>query len=209
MPSKKEYSLNLRKFNISSIKDDAVVVFIGRRRTGKSFALRDLMFHNRDIPFGTIISGTEEASPFYKNFIPKTYIFHEFDENIVNNILTRQKELLKKKDQYHEYKKMDPRIFLILDDCLFDNDWVRTRGIRSLFMNGRHFKVFFLITMQYPLGIPPSLRTNVDYTFIMREPYYSNRKRIYENFAGMFPDFNMFCQVMNSLEQYECFSYQQ
>ena len=35
-----------------------------------------------------------------------------------------------------------------------------------------------IITMQYPLGIPPTLRTNIDYVFILREPYILNRKRI-------------------------------
>ena len=51
-------------------------------------------------------------------------------------------------------------------------------------MNGRHYKILFIITMQYALGVPPSLRTNIDYVFILREPYIANRKRIYENFAG-------------------------
>ena len=63
----------------------------------------------------------------------------------------------------------------------------------------------FIITMQYALGIPPSLRTNIDYVFILRENYVSNRKRLYEQFAGMFPSFDMFCQVMDSCtENYEC-----
>jgi hypothetical protein len=59
--------------------------------------------------------------------------------------------------------------------------------------------------MQYPLGIPPTLRTNIDYVFILREPYIANRKRIYENYAGMFPTFESFCQVMDQCtENYEC-----
>ena len=72
-------------------------------------------------------------------------------------------------------------------------------------MNGRHYKILFIITMQYALGIPPSLRTNIDYVFILRENYVSNRKRLYEQFAGMFPTFDMFCQVMDQCtENYEC-----
>ena len=43
--------------------------------------------------------------------------------------------------------------------------------MRLLFMNGRHWKIILIITMQYPLGIPPNLRTNIDYVFILREPY--------------------------------------
>ena len=59
--------------------------------------------------------------------------------------------------------------------------------------------------MQYPLGIPPNLRTNIDFVFILREPYISNRKRIYDNYAGMFPTFESFCQVMDQCtENYEC-----
>ena len=39
----------------------------------------------------------------------------------------------------------------------------------------------------------------------MREPYIANRKRIYENYAGIFPTFESFCQVMDQCtENYEC-----
>ena len=59
--------------------------------------------------------------------------------------------------------------------------------------------------MQYALGIPPNLRTNIDFVFILRENYVSNRKRLYEHYAGMFPSFEMFCQVMDQCtEDYEC-----
>ena len=72
-------------------------------------------------------------------------------------------------------------------------------------MNGRHWKIMLVITMQYPLGVPPNLRTNIDYTFILREPYLTNRKRIFENYAGMFSTFESFCQVMDQCtENYEC-----
>jgi hypothetical protein len=72
-------------------------------------------------------------------------------------------------------------------------------------MNGRHWKIMMIITMQYPLGVPPTLRTNIDYVFILREPYIANRKRIYDNYAGMFPTFESFCQVMDQCtENYEC-----
>ena len=69
----------------------------------------------------------------------------------------------------------------------------------------RHWKVLLVITMQYPLGIPPALRTNVDYVFILRENIMSNRKRIYENYASMFATFEAFCSVLDSCtENYEC-----
>ena len=50
-------------------------------------------------------------------------------------------------------------------------------------MNGRHYKMMFLVTMQYALGITEP-RTNIDYVFILRENIVSNRKRIYEATPG-------------------------
>ena len=59
--------------------------------------------------------------------------------------------------------------------------------------------------MQFPLGIQPALRTNVDYVFILKEPYMSNRRRIFDNYAAAFPSFEFFCQIMDQCtENFEC-----
>jgi len=185
-----------------------VVVLIGRRDTGKSFLVRDLLYYHQDIPIGTVISGTEEGNGFYGSMVPKLFIHNEYNTAIIENILKRQRQVLKQiKKETETYKKsnIDPRTFVILDDCLYDSSWSRDKMMRLLFMNGRHWKVMLIITMQYPLGVPPALRTNIDYVFILREPYIANRKRIYENYAGMFPTFESFCQVMDQCtENYEC-----
>ena len=208
-------TLELRKFDMSKIKFNAnenagpVVVLIGRRDTGKSFLVRDLLFHQQDIPIGTVISGTEAGNGFYSEHIPKLFIHEEYNTAIIENILKRQKAVLKnmKKERLINSTRStnDPRTFCILDDCLYDATWTKDKLMRALFMNGRHWKIMLCITMQYPLGIPPNLRTNIDYVFILREPYIANRKRIWENYAGMFPTFESFCQVMDQCtENYEC-----
>jgi len=207
-------TLELKKFDMRNIsfKPDEnkgpVVVLIGRRDTGKSFLVRDLLYHHQDIPIGTVISGTEAGNGFYSTHVPKLFIHEEYNTAIIENILKRQKTVLKQtKKELEYYKKttIDPRAFVILDDCLYDAGWTKDKMMRLLFMNGRHWKIMLIITMQYPLGIPPNLRTNIDYVFILREPYITNRKRIWENYAGMFPDFQSFCQVMDQCtENYEC-----
>jgi len=185
-----------------------VVVLIGRRDTGKSYLVRDLLYNHQDIPIGTVVSGTEAGNGFYASHIPKLFIHDEYNSAIIENILKRQKAALKAvRKEITQYKKsnIDPRAFVILDDCLYDNTWTKDKMMRLLFMNGRHWKIMLIITMQYPLGIPPNLRTNIDYVFILREPYISNRRRIWENYAGMFPTFESFCQVMDQCtENFEC-----
>jgi len=195
--------LQLRKFDINDITDESVVVLIGKRDTGKSFLCKDILYHHQNIPVGQVISGTEGANHFYSKMIPKLFIHNEWDPQIVQNMIKRQKMLLEKINDGNT--NIDPRSFLILDDCLYDNTWAKDKYMRSVFMNGRHFKILFLLTMQYALGIPPNLRTNIDFIFILRENYVSNRKRLYEHYAGMFPSFEMFCQIMDQCtENYEC-----
>ena len=38
-------NLELKKFDMTQIKDDKVVVLIGKRDTGKSFLCRDILYH--------------------------------------------------------------------------------------------------------------------------------------------------------------------
>ena len=207
-------TLELKKFDMKSISfkpnenKGPVVVLIGKRDTGKSFLVRDLLYYQQEIPIGTVISGTEAGNGFYSSHVPKLFIHDEYNTAIIENILKRQKLVLKQvKKEMENYKRsnIDPRAFVILDDCLYDNTWTKDKMMRLLFMNGRHWKIMLIITMQYPLGVPPNLRTNIDYVFILREPYLANRKRIYENYAGMFPTFESFCQVMDQCtENYEC-----
>ena len=196
--------LQLKKFDMSSIAADKVVVMIGKRDTGKSFLCKDLLWHQRKIPVGTVISATEAANCFYGDMVPPIFIHNEYSEDIIQRILMRQEKLLHKKKQPGGFN-INPSAFLILDDCLYDNSWTKSKHVRSLFMNGRHFKMFFIITMQYALGIPPNLRTNIDYVFILRENIVQNRKRLYDCYAGMFPCFEVFCAVMDQCtENYEC-----
>ena len=204
-------NLELKKFDMKNIRFDPnensgpVIVLIGRRDTGKSFLVRDMLYYHQDIP---VISGTESGNGFYGKIVPKLFIHDEYNTAIIENILKRQKIVLKqvkKEKEAYGRTNIDGRAFVILDDCLYDNGWAREKMMRLLFMNGRHWKILLVITMQYPLGVPPNLRTNIDYTFILREPYINNRKRIYENYAGMFSTFESFCQVMDQCtENYEC-----
>ena len=200
--------LELKKFDITSITDDKVVVMIGKRNTGKSFLIKDLLYYNNTFPLGTVISGTEAANGFFSEMIQKMFIHDEYKPSLIDNVVKRQQHVIKcKNEETLKYggSRVDPRAFLILDDCLYDSTWTKDKNVRALFMNGRHLKMFFVISMQYPLGIPPNLRTNIDYIFILRENIVANRKRIYDNYAGMFQNFEIFCQVMDQCtENFEC-----
>jgi hypothetical protein len=191
-------NIRLKKFDMKSISDDSVICFIGKRNTGKSFLIRDLLYYHQDIPIGTIISATECVNHFYSNIFPSICIHDEYSPDIIENFINRQKKVIEK-----EIK--DPRSILLMDDCMFDNAWTKDKEIRFMFMNGRHIKAMTILSLQYALGMPPGLRNNIDYIFILREPMLKNRKKLFEEFAGMFDNFNVFNKIMDECTQnYEC-----
>lgn len=184
------------------------IVLIGRRDTGKSCLIKDILSHFTDVPVGTVISGTEEGNGFFGSIVPRMFIHTEYRSDIIGKILKRQKLEVGNFHREMERRGMsdiDARTFVIMDDCLYDDSWARDKLMRLIFMNGRHWKIMLVITMQYPLGIPPSLRSNIDFVFILRNNITKDRQRIYENYAGMFPTFEAFCQVMDQCtNNYEC-----
>ena len=89
-------NLALKKFDLTNISSDKVCVFIGKRETGKSFLVKDLLYHHKDVPIGTVISGTESANCFYGNIVPSLFIHDAYTPEIVANTLKRQKMVIKK-----------------------------------------------------------------------------------------------------------------
>ena len=84
--------IELSRFDINEIKDDKVVVLIGKRETGKSFLCKDILFHHSGIPVGQVISGTEVANEFYSKMVPKLFIHEEYSPQIIQNILKMRKD---------------------------------------------------------------------------------------------------------------------
>ena len=204
MPSTKQ--IKIKRLDLSEIPDGSICAFIGKRKSGKSCAIRDLMYHKRYIPIGQIISGSEKANPFFYKFFPSSYIEDEYTEETLDNILKRQvkiKEFAKQQKMMNK-REIDTRFLIVFDDCLHDGRWTKAKQIKNIFMNGRHFGIFFVLSMQYVIGIPPNLRTNIDYVFIFRDYSIQNRKKLYENFGGSIPTFSLFCSLMDHLDKYEC-----
>lgn len=177
--------------------------------THNSWLVRDIFYHHRHIPSGVIFSGTEEASPFFGDFVPDCFIHSEYDPLLVESIMTRQKRKIREAKQSGKSetgKLPGNNMFIVLDDMLHDaQNWKKEKTIKNIFFNGRHYNFLFILTMQYPLGITPELRSNIDYVFVFNEPSVKNRKKIYDDYAGMIPSFDHFCNILDSCTQnHEC-----
>jgi hypothetical protein len=196
--------LPIKKFNINEMVDHCTIAMIAKRATGKSFLTREIMFQKRDIAAGIAISRTEKLNSFYSEFIPDSYIYSEYNSDILTRIYERQSKMNEdNKKKIKEGKKpKNDSIMLIMDDCMSSKGtWLKDPNILELFFNGRHHHLSFILTMQYSVGIPPEMRSNFDYVFLLAEDTISNRKRLYEHYAGMFPTFDIFQQVFSDITQ--------
>jgi hypothetical protein len=177
--------------------------------SGKSFLVRDIFYHHRHIPKGVIFSGTEEASPFFGDFVPDIFIHNEYDPEMIEGILRSQKKKIREaKDmgKSESGKCKENNFFIVLDDLLHDaQNWKREKTIKNIFFNGRHFNLFFILTMQYPLGITPELRSNIDYVFVFNEPSFKNRRKLYDDYFSIIPSFDYFCNILDACtKDHEC-----
>lgn len=197
----------IKEFDFNDFCPNPSICMIAKRASGKSWLVRAILKYFSDLPGGVIISPTEKMNQFYGKFCPDTYIHHEYKSEILERLLDRQNKIIEKcKKKYTEGKCVDPRAFLVMDDCLASKGtWMNDHPILEVFYNGRHYQLLFILTMQFPLGIKPELRCNFDYIFLLAEDFYSNQKRLYDHYAGMFPSFAFFRQIFLQLtEDFGC-----
>ena len=188
------------EFKLQQMVRDPSIVMIAKRGAGKSFVARDIIHHYRHIPGGLVIAPTDRMNSFYKFFFPDLYIHYEIKEMTLPKILARQKIMItKERNKKKEGKKVDPSSILIMDDCLArKKSWAKDENIMEILMNGRHYRLTYILTMQTPLGIMPELRLNFDYVFLLKEDSTINKKKLWDNYASIFPTLNAFEKVFSA-----------
>jgi hypothetical protein len=162
------------------------------RNTGKTTLITSLLYEKSHIfPIGEVMSGTEDSNGHYGNIFPGSFVYNALDKDQIKNFIDRQK--------IAKQHLPNPWAILLLDDCTDDPKLFNDPLFQGIFKNGRHWKMLFLLSLQYSLDIKPVIRTNVDGTFILRETNMKNRKSLWENYAGVFSDFTQFCEVLDQL----------
>ncbi len=184
------------------------IAMIAKSGAGKSWVVRDILYYIQDIMCGVVIAPTDKMTKFFDDIFPSLFIYHEYDETIIPRVLARQKKILDKnqKRKKNGKKPVDPRLVLIMDDCMSSKHlWLKDPNMLSIFNEGRHYQITFILTMQYSLGIQPELRSNFDFVFLLGEDFINNKKKLYEHYAGMFPNNDIFFQVFDQItDNYGC-----
>lgn len=167
-------------------------VVIGKAGSGKSTLLTSLLYEKSHIfSNGLAMSGTEDSNHHFSKMFPPTFVYNHLNKDKVEDFIKRQ--LLAKEHL------PNPWAILLLDDCADDPKLFNDKLFQGIFKNGRHWKMWFILSLQYCMDVKPAIRVNIDGTFILREPNLKVRKSLWENYASIIPDFGMFCDIMDQL----------
>ena len=189
---------DLSEFDPETIKLDGTIVAVGKRRTGKSWVFRNLMYLMKDkIPAGIVISQTDELNKFWRQYMPSKFIFPRYEPEILDAVFHRQKKILNDPNLTEEQKDKKAPFFILLDDVISDQRLKYDENLMELFVAGRHYRLFILITTQYAKAITPTLRGNTDYCFIMKTIQQRQREALWEDF-GDFLTKDAFAQILDA-----------
>ena len=189
---------DLTEFDPETIKLDGTIVAVGKRRTGKSWVFRNLMYLMKDkIPAGIVISQTDELNKFWRQYVPQKYIYNKYEPEILDAVFKRQKKILNDNGLTDEEKDEKAPFFVLLDDVISDQRLKYDANLMELFVAGRHYRLFVLITTQYAKAITPTLRGNTDYCFIMKCIQQRQRESLWEDF-GDFLTKDGFAQTLDA-----------
>jgi hypothetical protein len=160
----------------------------------KSTIIQDIVASKSHIAAcSQIFSGTEDSNHYYSEKFPPCCVYNKLDMEAITKFVTRQKAA----KTYLE----NPWAIQIIDDCTDDPSQLRDPIFQAYYKNGRHWNMIHILSLQYSLDILPSIRTNIDYTFILRETNQRNRKALYENYAGCIPNYGMFQDIMDAITE--------
>ena len=161
-----------------TIKTPNLSLFLGRRNTGKSTLMVHLL---RTLCKAQKFAWVRVYSPtaftgVWAAIVGEDHVSAVFDADELESILESQASI--------RSRGGDNPGLVILDDCLgacsFQNDlWTRIAS------SGRHYGLTFWVSAQHVFKLPPVIRSNSDYTYVLGIQGDRVVKALYEEGGGL------------------------
>ena len=199
-------------FEPHTVLPDAAIACFGRRRSGKSYFVRDLLYCFKDyFDRGFVYTGTK-ANYFFqrvpdeclpedvandlkegkakRGFIPEQAVIDGYKPHQLGAFLDLQMDIRENAAKWRKTHNYELPAFVLLDDVVDDVQIQRdgqTGHLMSLYSKGRHYKLMCIINTQYPRAIPARMRDNLDYAVIFRLDSALEKDAMLSHFMGELP----------------------
>jgi len=145
-------------------KTDFIVAY-GKRREGKSWAVRWTLSHTRAyFAHGEVFTATA-FNGFWQKHFPGWKVFDGWKPGVITAILEEQKKIATL--YLRDPTCINPWRLLILDDCV--HDCGRDPLLAEIAQTGRHYYLCVIITTQHPTALLPAIRSNADVAMVFRQ----------------------------------------
>ncbi len=181
--------------------DCPTLFLIGKRRTGKSFFARWLLYHMRErFPFGIIFTETK-FNGFWQQYFPSAYIHDVYNPKMCRALMKRQLKLKALAMDGRLPEGLNTEVFILFDDVMgISGETIKHDTVlKQLLTQGRHFNITVIFNMQDIYGLPPVDRNNIDFVFIFKQHQKRNMDAIYENWLSFFESPKLAGRVITQL----------
>lgn len=189
----KKLTIKLKKFTINQLPPSPAILVIGKRKTGKTSLVIDLL-KRLNIDRGAIIDpckNLKKPNQNYEEIVPKAFVLDQYRDRSIDVFLEYQQKYL------DLTRSRDSEAFLVLDNCMYDDQWQKADGMKDIIYNGRHHHITLLMTMGCALGITIGVRNNLDFVFLFKNAIHADKRRLYEYFGHVMPTYAVFSAIFD------------
>lgn len=191
---------HIPKFKLQSLPWGSAVIVLGKRRSGKTFFMKELIRH-LDADMNLVFAGSDGS---YTDFCEVTSPLHVYDAfsdvGIVDRVLSDLMLLMKDPATPRPRK-----IAIFLDDLGCDDIVMKSQIVLDLFARGRHMNTVngekigltIVVAIQYAKMIGPKIRSNTDYLFCYRLSSYECQTAVQKGYTTVMPA--RFASIMEDL----------
>lgn len=187
----------LEPFDMTKIHGNSLVLTIAQKERGNDLLICDILSRHQTITSGCII-GTRSPH-LYESF---PYEIHEqYPAKVIKHVVRQQSMQF---DFATRCRTVTPCVLVI--DSLSDVALLQQPSVCTMMMVGANLKMLRVLSIQQPISMPPSFRASIGFVFIFRPDSEGTGWRIYNQFAGMFATFQLFCNTIDHYlhDDYTC-----
>lgn len=163
-----------------------IIYLIGKKGTGKTTALINLLYHTRNIFWGgyAFVGSTTTQEQLSKH-LPCKLVKEGFSKQKLEEIYAKISKMVKKYGQ-QGYDLKKHHFVVILDDVCWDKKILNLPVMRQFHMNCRHIGVTLIVCAQYMMDLGPDKRNQIDYAFFLKNNVPKEIEKIRENYVPIF-----------------------
>lgn len=183
--------MDIMEFHLDQMVEYPHILIIGKNDDSRNTIINSVLDYyiqkyNTKI---SVICPADKINPYYITHYENTEIHCGLQEEYVKKFLHQAMLAMSTGSEINA--------MFIFNDCIDTSEFWNNKTIDEILMNGRHYKIPYIITMERATNIPPAVRMNFDYVFVLPDDSVVNRRKIWNNYGLMIPTFGSFENIFN------------